>query len=72
MSPSREAIEWLEKATLAPRYEAPHFPWVNLGRVYEKIGPWDEALRCYRKASEVMPEYEEAKQRLRIMLARMN
>ncbi|HET7091518.1 MAG TPA: hypothetical protein VFL17_23030 [Anaerolineae bacterium] len=51
MSPSREAIEWLEKATLAPR---------------------DEALRCYRKALEVMPEYEEAKQRLRIMLARMN
>ena len=68
----REAIEWLEKATVASRYEAPHFPWVNLGRVYEKIGPWSEALRCYRKAIEIMPEYEEARRRLNALLARMN
>jgi len=68
----REAIDWLVKATLAPRYEAPHFPWVNLGRVYERIGPWDEAIRCYRKAIEVMPEYEEARRRLQALLARMN
>jgi len=68
----REAIDWLEKATVAPRYEAPHFPWVNLGRVYERIGPWDEAIRCYRKAIEVMPEYEEARRRLIALLARMN
>jgi tetratricopeptide (TPR) repeat protein len=68
----REAIEWLEKATVAPRYEAPHFPWVNLGRVYEKVGPWEEAIRCYRKALEVTPDYDEAKQRLKALLARMN
>ena len=29
-----EAIPWLEKATRAPRYEAPHFPRFNLGRAY--------------------------------------
>jgi len=68
----REAIDWLVKATLAPRYEAPQYPWVNLGRVYERIGPWDEAIRCYRKAIEVMPEYEEAQRRLEALLARMN
>ena len=68
----REAIDWLEKATRAPRYEAPHFPWLNLGRVYEKVGPWGEALRCYRRALELMPNYEEAKRRLSALLARMN
>ena len=67
-----EAIEWLEKATVAPRYEAPHYPWMNLGRVYEKIGPWREALRCYRKALEIVPEYQEAKRRLNALLAKMN
>lgn len=72
MDHPREAIEWLMKATAAPRYEAPHYPWVNLGRAYEKIGPWEEALRCYRKAIEIMPDYEEAKQRLKTLLARMN
>lgn len=68
----REAIEWLVRATLAPRYEAPHYPWMNLGRVYEKIGPWSEAIRCYRKAIEIASDYEEARQRLKQLLARLN
>ena len=68
----REAIEWLEKATVAPRYEAPHYPWVNLGRVYEKLGPWSEALRCYRRALEIVPDYQDARRRLEALLARMN
>ncbi|HKZ83906.1 MAG TPA: tetratricopeptide repeat protein [Anaerolineae bacterium] len=68
----REAIEWLEKATLAPRYEAPHYPWMNLGRAYERIGPWEEAIRCYRKALEIAPDYEVAKRQLNALLARMN
>src|SRR5262245_19759922 len=29
-----EAVPWLERATLATRYEAPHFPYFNLARVY--------------------------------------
>ena len=68
----REAIEWLEKATLAPRYEAPHYPWVNLGRAYEAIGPWEEAVRCYRKALEVTPGYPDARRLLNALLAKMN
>jgi tetratricopeptide (TPR) repeat protein len=69
---THDAIAWLLKATTAPRYESPHFPWMNLGRAYEKIGPWREALRCYRRAIELEPKYELAKQALRGLIARMN
>lgn len=68
----REAIDWLLKATTAPRYESPHYPWMNLGRVYEKIGPWSEALVCYHKALEIEPDYQEAKRRLNALLAKLN
>lgn len=68
----QRAIPWLIKATTALRYEAPHYPWMNLGRVYEKIGPWSEALRCYRQALEVEPDYPVAQDALRALLARLN
>jgi len=68
----RDAVPWLEKATAAPRYESPHFPWMNLGRVYEKIGPLSEAERCYRRALEIEPKYQAARQALRALLARFN
>ena len=45
---------------------------MNLGRAYEKIGPWSEAVRCYRRAIEIEPKYELAKQALRTLIARMN
>ncbi len=67
-----DAIAWLHKATIASRYESPHFPWMNLGRAYEKIGPWHEAVRCYRRAIEIEPKYEVAQQALRTLIARMN
>lgn len=68
----REAIKWLEDATTAPRYESPHYPWCNLGRVYEKIGPWSEAVRCYRTALEIEPDYPSAREALKVLIARMN
>lgn len=39
-----DAIQWLERAKEAPRYEAPHFPHVNLARVYDKRGRTLDAL----------------------------
>lgn len=33
-----EAIEWLEKAKTAPRYEPRHFPYMNLGPSTRKRG----------------------------------
>lgn len=68
----REAIEWLERATRAARYESPHFPWMNLGRVYEAIGPWHEAVRCYRAAISIEPDYRVAKDALKALIARLN
>lgn len=67
-----EAIEWLLVATTASRYESPHYPWCNLGRVYEKIGPLIEAVRCYRHALEIEPDYPPAREALRALLARFN
>jgi tetratricopeptide (TPR) repeat protein len=67
-----DALAWLVKATIAPRYEERHYPWMNLGRAYEKVGPWSEALRCYRRAIELEPDYQIARQTLRTLLARMN
>lgn len=55
-----EAIPWLIKATEAKRYEPRHFPWANLGRVYELQGNWEQALESYLKAHEIEPGYEYA------------
>ena len=66
-----DAIEWLEKATRAKRYESPAFPHLNLGRVYEKKREWDKALECYRRALKINPKYDLAQRaftRLRAML----
>lgn len=55
-----EAIPWLEKATVAKRYEPRHFPWANLGRVHETLGDTDKALESYLRAHEIEPGYEYA------------
>ena len=46
-----EAIPWLEKAKQAPRYEPRHFPYVNLGRIYLKLGRVEEATREFEQAA---------------------
>lgn len=45
-----EAIPWLERATTASRYESYHFPWFNLGRVYEAKEQLNRAIECYTQA----------------------
>jgi tetratricopeptide (TPR) repeat protein len=55
-----EAIPWLEQATQAPRYEPRHFPWANLGRVYEALNKPDRALEHYVRAVELEPTYRVA------------
>jgi Tfp pilus assembly protein PilF len=67
-----EAIPWLQQAMDAPRYEAPHFPHVNLARVYETQGRPLDALAQYGRALEKLPGYEPALAGLRRLQARVN
>lgn len=50
-----EAIEWLEKAKLAPRYEPRHFPYMNLGRVYARKGLVGRAIAELESALAIVP-----------------
>jgi tetratricopeptide (TPR) repeat protein len=67
-----DAIPWLEKAMKARRYENPAFPLMNLGRVYERKGEWDQAVDSYKKSLALNPEYKPAKQALMRILTLMN
>jgi tetratricopeptide (TPR) repeat protein len=56
-----EAIEWLEKAKLAKRYDARHFPFMNLGRIYSTLGRVDEAITEFQHALKFVPDHQEIK-----------
>jgi len=67
-----EAISWLEKAIEAVDYEPRHYPYFNLGRIYEKKGDWFTARQYYEDALKVNPDYEIAKSALLRLTAMMN
>ena len=45
-----EAIEWLEKAKRAPKYDPRHFPFMNLGRLYAQKGMVMKAIEEFEGA----------------------
>lgn len=45
-----EAIEWLEKAKRAPKYEPRHFPFMNLGRLFAQKGMVMKAIQEFEGA----------------------
>jgi Tfp pilus assembly protein PilF len=59
-----DAIPWLEKATVAPRYEAYHYPHCNLGRVYMAKGMLKKAMEEFEKALAIEPNYTFAREAL--------
>ena len=67
-----EAIPWLEEATKASRYEAPQYPHLNLGRIYEHLGRFKTAVGCYDKALDLDPYYRAAIWAKFQLLGRMN
>lgn len=67
-----EAESWLKKATDAPRYEARHYPWMNLGRIYEREMDWERAKRAFMKACVISPGYFPAMMSLRRMMSQFN
>ncbi len=67
-----ESIEWLEKATRAPRYESPQFPHVNLGTAYESLGETRKAIENYKRALLIQPDHAFARNRLFALIGQMN
>jgi tetratricopeptide (TPR) repeat protein len=55
-----EAIPWLEQAIVAPRYDARVFAFFNLGRAYEHLGDWRQALELYQQTALRYPDYHPA------------
>ena len=67
-----QAIPWLKRATAARRYDHFSFPYFNLGRCYEKLGPWTSAMDAYRKALDISSDFESARAALRRLQANLN
>lgn len=66
------AVEWLEKALEAKRYDSYCYPHYNLGRVWEKRGDWQRALRSYQNALLSNPEYTLAEKAIGRLQGLMN
>ena len=67
-----EAIPWLEEATTAPRYASPEFAYTNLGRVYEYLGDYYQALDYFNRALAVAPYYLPAEWARNALLGKLN
>jgi tetratricopeptide (TPR) repeat protein len=67
-----DAIPWLEKATRAPRYEAPHYPRFNLGRAYVAKQMYSRALEEFERALELRPDYELCRQVVESLKRKLN
>jgi Tfp pilus assembly protein PilF len=67
-----EAIPWLERATRAARYEAPHYPHFNLGRVYVVKEMYNRAIEAFQDALDLKPDYEVAQKAIAALKRKLN
>ena len=67
-----EAIPWLERATKAPRYEAPHFPRLNLGRVYLAKEMYSRALAEFQAVVVLQPDHAGAQRAIALIRRKLN
>lgn len=65
------AIPYLKRAMQATRYCCPHFPHLNLGRLYARQGKFREAKREFERVLELVPGYLPAIISLKILEALM-
>ena len=66
------AIPWLERAAQAERYQCYFYPHFNLGRVFEARGMPFRALREYKAAIDLYPNYKLAVRAFRRLQSRLN
>ena len=55
------AIPYLRRAVRARRYDQHHFAHFNLGRAWERKSNFDRATAEYKRALDLVPDYEPAK-----------
>ena len=67
-----EAIEWLEKATEANRYDSPQYPFINMGQAFEQQKRYRSALKAYNKALEIFPTDRVAYAQRQALVAKLN
>ncbi|MGI8908074.1 MAG: tetratricopeptide repeat protein [Candidatus Sumerlaeaceae bacterium] len=67
-----DSLPWLRKATRAQRYECAHYPWYNMGKVYERTGNLGRARDAYARALHVYRGYPLAVEALIRVLAALN
>lgn len=74
-----EAIDWLERAKTARKYEPRHFPFMNLGRLYARkgmvvkaISEFEEALRLAQREGGDVTATESIRNQLRSLRAMLN
>jgi len=66
------AVKWLKLAMEASRYQCYFYPHFNLGRVYQARGYLFEALKEYKSAIDLKPDYQLALTSFRRVQARLN
>lgn len=64
MGQEDDAVQWLEQAILAPKYDCKFFPYYNLGKIYEGQNFIKKAISCYQRASRINPDFELATESL--------
>jgi len=68
----RGAIGWLERAKHAKRYQCYFYPHFNLGRIHETRGNRFAALREYKAAVDLNPQYRLAVRAFRRLQSLLN
>ena len=67
-----EAIEWLERAKTAPRYEPRHYPYLNLARIYAGQHKVREAIGQLESAIAIEPAHPGARKELHRLIGMLN
>ncbi|HET8530287.1 MAG TPA: tetratricopeptide repeat protein, partial [Methylomirabilota bacterium] len=72
MGREEEAVEWLERAKRAPRYEPRHYPYFNRARVHIKRHEIREAIGELERALSLEPRYLTARRELHRLRGLLN
>jgi tetratricopeptide (TPR) repeat protein len=69
---TNEAIEWLQRAKQAERYENRHFPYMNLARIFALKGQLHRAIEEIEGALHVRPDDPTCQRVLTALRATLN